>query len=123
MGAGVQDITIEVASSFRMSLTWTDENSDPIDLTGKTAHMQIRAKVGAVDPPMLDATDVADPDTGTILTLGGSAGTVDIFLSSADTALLTGKKAVYDLYIITTAEDKLRILEGAITLSPTVTVG
>lgn len=122
MSAGVQDITVEVGSSFRMSLTWTDDNDDPINLTGKTAHMQIRTKAGATDPPLLDATDVVNPTTGTVLTLGGVDGTIVIFLSSADTALITGKKAAYDLYVITSEFDATRVIEGVVTLSSTVTV-
>jgi hypothetical protein len=122
MAAGTQDIIIEVGSSFRMSLTWDDEHGNPIDLTGKTAHMQIRPKAGTGGTPLLDATNVANPTTGTVLALGGVLGTINIFLSSADTVSITGKKAEWDLYVITSPTDAVRVLEGKVTLSPSTTV-
>lgn len=70
------DIHLIDGTQFDETFTYTDNNDNPINLTGQTAILEIRN----VDTKEVihSATD-ADPD----VTLGGSAGTVRLILSSA----------------------------------------
>ena len=87
----------------------------PLDLTGCTARMHIRRTL---------------PDVGTLIelttnngriTLGGVAGTIALYISDEDTALLNFKSAVYDLELEYPNGDVVRLLQGGVTLSKEVT--
>jgi hypothetical protein len=114
MAAGVYQVNIEQGATFRLHVTWQAPNGSPIDLTGQTAHMQIRtAHDGAL---LLELTDTAG------ITLGGTAGTIDIVITATQTSSLTVWRAVYDLYIIPVVGDRTRLLEGPVVVDPTVTL-
>lgn len=87
----------------------------PVDLTGYTARMQIRE---TLDATIILAT--LTTENGGI-TLGGAAGTIDLLLDAAATALLDFTNAVYDLELVDTAGVVTRLLSGAVTLSKEVT--
>lgn len=103
-------------ATFRKRLTWTVQaTGTAIDLTGCMARMHIRAKL---------------PDTATLLvlttendriTLGGAAGTVDLFISDEDTALITWTSGVWDLEIAHPNGDVTRLAEGSVSVSKEVT--
>lgn len=103
-------------ATFRKKLTWTVKSTGAaIDLTGCTARMHIRAK---------------QPDASTLLTLttensritlGGVAGTVDLFISDEDTAAITWTSGVWDLEIAHPNGDVTRLSEGSISVSKEVT--
>lgn len=76
--------------------------------------MQIRPRVG--DPTVLaDLTDTAG------INLGGAAGTIEIVISAAQTMALTGTKAVYDLYVHFPNGDVVKVLDGKVTITLSVT--
>jgi hypothetical protein len=114
MAAGVYPLHLEQGATFRLQVTWNAAGGQPINLTGQTAHMQVRT---AHDGALL-----LDLSSGAGLTLGGTAGTVDIVITAAQTSSLTVWRAVYDLYIIPPAGDYTRLLEGPIVIDPTVTL-
>jgi hypothetical protein len=87
----------------------------PVDLTGFTARMQIR---DTVDATAILAT--LTTENGGI-TLGGTAGTIALLLTAAQTTLLTFTSAVYDLEIISAGGVVTRLLSGAVVLSKEVT--
>lgn len=107
-------IEIEQGATFKVTLTWNDENGTAIDLTAWTARMHIRDTI----------------DTATILhelttenggiTLGGVLGTIDLLISATDTAAFTFTSGVYDLELINGAE-VTRLLKGSVKLSKEVT--
>lgn len=119
MAAGKLDLSLEQGATWRRQLTWHDPGPDadtlgPLkDLTGCTAHLQIRNKVGGT--MLLELTD----ESG--ITLGGTAGTIDILFTGAQTLTLTVKSAVYDLYVIFIGDDPRRVLEGKVSVDFTVT--
>jgi hypothetical protein len=87
----------------------------PVDLTGFTARMQIRETV--------DATAVLKSlttENGGI-TLGDTAGTVDLLISATETAAFTFGNAVYDLELIDGSGIVTRLLSGNVSLSKEVT--
>lgn len=87
----------------------------PVDLTGCTARMQIRAKVGAV-APLLELTT----ENGRIA-LGGVAGTVQLNLTATETSAINWVSGVYDLEIVYLDGRVRRLISGSVVVSPGVT--
>ena len=109
------DITLEQGATFRKRLTWTDKTGAAIDLTGCTAHMQIRLQPH-------EAVALADLTTSNGgITITGSAGVVDLLLTATQTASLKFDVAQYDLVVFMTDGSVVRLVEGAVTLSRGVT--
>lgn len=114
MAAGTYNFTIEQGVTFTLSLTYTDPSDTPIDLTGFSARMMLKKSVSTRNA-LIDAST----DNGKI-TLGGSAGTVDIFISAAETAELPVVTGVYDLEL-TSGSAVSRLIQGTFTVSAGVT--
>jgi hypothetical protein len=110
------NITIEEGVKFELSISYEDEDGDPVDLTGCTACMDIRETkdAGAV-------IKTIDSDSG--ITLGGAAGTIDLEISAADTRDMSFTKAYYDLELYPGGllSETIRIMEGKVKLSREVT--
>lgn len=107
-------------ATFSKTLTWKtapDEDSPktPVDLTGCTARMQVRAKIGATEVLLTLTTENGG------ITLGGTAGTIDLLIEAEDTAAITWTSGVYDLEIIFTNGDVRRLLYGEVVVSREVT--
>lgn len=85
----------------------------PVDLTGATARMQIRARIGG--ELLLELTT----DNGGLAITGH--GTLTRTLSAAQTAALTWTEGVYDLEIEYADGTVQRYLQGAVTVSREVT--
>ncbi len=88
------DFTIWKGATFRVRIeVFTDAaGTIPRNLTGHTADLTIRNRAGG------DAIFTMTDANGRIV-LGGVAGTIDLIISAADTALITWKRGVYDLLI------------------------
>jgi len=86
----------------------------PIDLTGATARMQIRARIGG--ELLLELTT----ENGGLAFTG--PGTITRTLSAAQTAALTWAEAVYDLEVEYADGTVQRYLQGDVTVSREVTV-
>lgn len=97
----------------------------PIDITtggvstplpaGTTARMQVRA---SYDSSVILA-DLTTVNGGLLIDVG--AARVTINLTSAATGAYTWRKGVYDLQLVYESGETDRILEGTITVSPSVT--
>lgn len=115
MAAGVYNFTIEQGTTFRRTLTLKDAAGDPVDLTGYTARMQIRAEVESTSV-MLSLTT----QNGGI-SLGGVAGTIELFISDINTSTVT-TEGVYDLEIVDGSNNEVtRVLKGKVRLDKEVT--
>lgn len=113
--AGKLNLVIEQGATFLVNMTWTDENSSPIDLTGYDARMDIKENINSVTPIITLSV------TNTRIVLGGVAGTIQLNITDADTTSLTFSRAVYDLEMISSGGQVTRLLEGSVTLSDEVT--
>jgi hypothetical protein len=84
-----------------------------LDLTGYSARLQVRESYSA-------SSAVLSLTTGTGITLGGTAGTIDLLVASTATADLTPGQYVYDLELVngTTVD---RWLQGEFVVSAEVT--
>lgn len=115
MSAAKLDIYIEQGATFTLGLVWKDANSDPIDLTGYVARMQLRSNISSEEVEMeITSTDGE-------ITLGGAAGTISIWAPPAKTSLITSKKGVYDLELEAPNGDVFRVIQGSAQISPEVT--
>ena len=91
----------------------------PVDLTGYTARMEIKDKIGgtvlasadSADTP-LDIMDIAIDTTGKTITLT---------ISATDTAAIAWKKGVYDLEMVSSAGVVTAILTGSVNVTREVT--
>ena len=119
------DLYIEQGATYRRSMLWrqpkTPEQEEagapgtPYDLTDCRAHMQIRKKVNAAEV----LCELFDGDG---ITLGGEDGTIAIEISPERTMELELKRAgAYDLYVIFPSGVILRVIQGKVNVSLTVT--
>lgn len=83
------------------------------DLTGYTARMQVRETYDAT-------ATLVSLTTGSGITLGGTAGTIQWVISSTASAALPDGNFVYDLELINNAE-VTRLIQGKFTVTPEVT--
>ena len=102
-------------ATFRKRLAWLNPDRSPIDLTGCTARMQVRADVGS--PVVLLALTTEDGG----ITLGGSTGSVALYASDVTTAALNWEEGVFDIEIAHANGDVTRLAQGGISVSPEVT--
>lgn len=109
------DITIEQGATFQLQITWKDRDDIAIDLTGFTARMQIRRRVGA-DEVLVEATT----ENGYIA-LGGATGTVEISIPADVTEALNFKRGVYDLELESSGGIVTRLIQGCVYVSREVT--
>ncbi len=111
-GCNQYNFAVKQGADYRLTVTWKNPDGTPVNLTGRTAKMQLRVQ------PASDALLTLTSGAG--LTLGGTAGTVGIVITAAQGLTLPLEPVLYDLLIINgTAVD--RILEGVATICAGVT--
>lgn len=84
-------------ATFRYRFTYLDGGSDgdPRDLTGYQARLTLKDSHG----PILFELDSEESTSDGALTLGGTAGTIDIVISDEATSDFTWNSAIYELLI------------------------
>lgn len=116
MAAFKVPLKIDQGATFRKSVTWKAGTPvTPVDLTGCIARMHVRSEVKS-PIVLLDLTTVNGG-----ITLGGAAGTVEIYLSDEQTTAITWTTGVYDLEVEFSNGEVRRLLYGSVTVSPEVT--
>jgi hypothetical protein len=124
MQPGLWNPTLLQGADFDYTITWLvddSESADPVDLTGWTARMKVKDK-GDLGAALASIDPWLEITSGDGITLGGVAGTIRLFVSASDTAML-GKpvsKLLYDLELVD-GSTVVRLLEGEMTFSPEVT--
>jgi hypothetical protein len=94
--------------TFRQGFTFKNRLKKPYDLTGYRAHMQVRDSGNLV-------ADLNTENGG--IALGGTAGTIDLYVSDEATAVMQFSKAQYDLFLLAPNGDSIPIIAGTITLT------
>jgi hypothetical protein len=106
------DITIPQGTTWSLDLVYK-RGSAPVNLTGASARMQLRTSY--------DAPTAAISLTHTSgITLGGTAGTIKVSLTEAQTQALPAGRYVYDLELVLNSE-VTRLIEGVAVCTPEVT--
>lgn len=95
-------------STFQKRFTFrqNDEDSTPVDLTGFNAELIIKDSTG----PVLTLA------SGSGLVLGGTAGTIDVNITSTQTAATVWRTATYTLSITSPTSVKDFLLFGNFTV-------
>jgi len=110
---GILNLTFPQGATWDLSITYTDGDGDPIDLTDYSARMQVRQSYTSTDT-VLDLTD------GSGITLGGTAGTIDVQVGATATAGVAALQYVYDLEVEESSV-VTRVVQGSLTVTPEVT--
>ncbi len=112
--AGTHDFVCEQGATFAREITWIDSSGIPVNNTGYTARMQVRATAASASTLLSIGSA-----TGEIV-LGGANGKITITVSATVTAAITAGCYVYDLEMVS-GVTVYRILQGNFTVDAEVT--
>ena len=117
MAAGKYNLLIEERATLKRTFIWKDEDGRRVNLAGYSAKLQVR-ETKSSSTVLLELTS----DTSAI-ELGGSAGTIVINMTPAETDGLypTWQKGYYDLVLTAPDSTKIRLLQGIARVSIGVT--
>ena len=103
------NIIIDQGTTFSTVINLTDDNGDPISLTGYTGDAEMRKHYTSSNSQSFSVT------------LGGDTGTITLGLTASQTANLTAGRYVYDVEVTSASNVVSRIVEGIVTVTPEVT--
>jgi hypothetical protein len=103
------NLTIDQGATFNTVITLTDNNGDPISLSGYSGAAQMRKHY--------TSSTAVSFSVG----LGGDSGTITLGLSANATANISAGRYLYDVEI-TDAEGLVsRVFEGIVSVNPNIT--
>ena len=108
--ASISNIFIDQGATFTTTVTVTDTNGDAVSLSGYSVAAQIRKS---------HLSSTATAFTATIS--NASAGEITISLTDTQTTGLESGRYVYDVLITASGGTKTRVVEGQVTVNPSVT--
>jgi hypothetical protein len=113
--AAIANLRIDQGASFSSDVTVTDSSGDAFNLTGYTAAAKMAKGYASTRTRTSITTSIAsDPTTG-VVTLSLTADQTN--------ALDAPARYVYDVEITRTSDSTItRVIEGIITISPSVTI-
>lgn len=103
------NLIIDQGSTYSTTINITDDNDEPIDLTGYTGTAQIRKHY------------TSTANTPFSVSIGGVEGAVLLSLTPTQTANLMAGRYVYDVELTSSGGVVSRIVEGIVTVTPQVT--
>jgi len=102
-------LVLEQGATFSVNFNLTDDNGNPLDLTGYNVISQMKRWYTS--------------SNSTSFTTSSSSGVVSIGLDANTTSSILAGRYVYDVYLQETATSTMsRIVEGTITVTPQVTL-
>ena len=114
--AGQKNFEVYQNATFSFVVEYKDENENAIDLTGASAKMQVRDVKGGTKL----AVTLTSPSGGIVM--NGSLGKLTVTLTPTQTNKLFYPKSVYDIMVVDSNANKIKLLEGFITLNRSVTI-
>jgi hypothetical protein len=114
--AAQKNFEVDQNTTFTFIVEYKDDNDLPIDLTGSTAKLQVRDTKGGTKL----AFTLTSPSGG--ITIDGPNGKVTCKMTPTQTNKLFYPKSSYDLMVTDTNLNKIKLLEGFLTLSRSVTI-
>lgn len=108
---GTYNIVCPQGATFDRTFTFQIDD-EPVDLTGYTAAMQLRAKPSSA--AVLSLT------SGNGITLGGDEGTIVVSITASQTAAIAAGAYYYDLEL-TLNDTVTRLIQGQFLLTPEIT--
>jgi hypothetical protein len=103
------NIIIDQGTTFSTDIYLTDDNGDPIDLTGYTGASKIRKHYTSSNSQSFSVS------------LNTTYGYVTLSLSASNTSNLTAGRYLYDVEVTSSSNVVSRIVEGIVTVTPQVT--
>ena len=111
--AAVANLRIEQGATFSSDITVKDANGDVFDLTGHTATAKMALGYSSTRTRVSFTTAISTPTSG-VITLSLTADQTNSLEAPA--------RYVYDVEILRTSDSTVtRVIEGIITVSPSVT--
>ena len=108
--ASISNIFIDQGADFTTTVTVTDSSDSAVNLTGYSSAAQIR-KSNLSSTSTAFATSITDE----------AAGQLTITLTDTQTTALESGRYVYDVVITSGGGTKTRVVEGQVTVNPSVT--
>ena len=109
---GTYNLTVYQGANFDRTFTVTQGGS-ALNLTGYTSAMQIREAADST-------ADLLSLTSGSGITLGGTAGTIAVAITSAQSSALSAGSYAYDLELIAGSQIT-RLLQGSVNVVGNVT--
>lgn len=103
------NLIIDQGTTFSSTVTLTDTNGDPIDLSDYTGAAQMRKSY------------TSSSRTVFTVSLGGANGTITLSLSANATANIDGGRYLYDVELTDSSSKVSRVFEGIVTVNPNIT--
>lgn len=114
MPAGIYNIFVEQGATFTRTLTWKI-NKNVVNLTGYTARLKVRTNSRNTVPTKILISSLTSSSG---ITLGGTAGTIQLTISATQTAALAPGKYSYDLELESAGGEVTRLVKGKFTVDP-----
>ena len=108
--ATISNLFIDQDADFTTTVTVNDSSGTALDLTGYTAVAMIRKSYKSTSSTDFTVAFV-DPRTD---------GQITLSLTDAQTGAMNAGRFVYDLVITDSGGDKTRVVEGIVTIKPSV---
>ena len=108
--AAFSELVIEQGSTFSSLLNVEDSNGDAINLYAYTANSQMRKSYYSSSYTVITST-----------VTGTSNGEITLSMTAANTSSLTPGRYVYDVIITSPTSVVTRVVEGIVTVLPSVT--
>ncbi len=108
--AGFAELTLEQGACFTTTVTVNGSDGSPTNLTSYTAAAQLRKSYYSTTA-----------NNFTVTVSNAANGELTMAMTAANTANLTPGRAVYDLLITSPTNVKTRVVEGIVTILPSVT--
>jgi len=114
--AGQKNWEVDQNTTFSFILEYKDQNDLPISLVGASAKMQVRDTKGGSKL----AFTLTSPTGG--ITIDPTLGKLTIKMTPTQTNKLFYPKSSYDIMLVDSNGNKIKLLEGFLTLSRSVTI-
>lgn len=122
MTAGTLNRTVDQGADWRRDIVLTDDTDETCNLSGYTSASAYCGKTyNDNDATEMSATFI-DSDNQESEN-GDEAGTIRLEMTETQTAALTWTAGYYDVYLTEPSGDRVRILQGQMTVRPKVTSG
>ena len=114
--AGQKNFEVDQNATFSFVVEYKDDNGNAIDLTGASAKMQVRDTKGGAKL----AVTLTSPSGGIVI--DPVNGKLTIKMTPTQTNKLFYPKSSYDLMVVDSNGNKIKLLEGFMTLNRSVTI-
>ena len=114
--AGQKNWEVDQNTTFSFIVEYKDPDDNVIDLTGASAKLQVRDTKGGNKL----AFTLTSPSGGILV--DGPAGKLTIKMTPTQTSKLFYPKSSYDIMVTDSSLNKIKLLEGFLTLSRSVTI-